>query len=258
MYHLAQSFKGAVMTIQHNVLHQFAAGFNNDSGVSWPAIPFQTPGQQGWKIAYEPFGRGYALADGVKWESIVESSGTVAYGVNGVVLTTDNADNSSGFLGWATANLMIGAATKKFYLETQMTATAATMAGSEIYVGLSSLQGTTIGDFVAADGLSWAMDDGFGIGKLDAETSMSLIANQSDVEQTVSFGSNPTTAVSQVWAVYYDGVNYKLYLNGTEVADTPKVVFNDDAPMTFVSYLRAGTAELQNLLVNYVLFAYEI
>jgi len=246
--------------VTHNALHNFTAGINSANSARPNSLPFLHPVQQGWKVLCEDYnGQLVYTADSALHQFTAIGSGTTAAGTGGVLFDNgSNADNEGAHLMSIGANIIPSASTKKFYLETQMTATAATMAGSEIYVGLSSLQGTTIGDFVASGGDSWTMDDGFGIGKLDTETAMSFIANQSDVEQTVSFGSNPTTAVSQVWAVYYDGTNYKLYLDGTEVADTPKVVFNNDAPMTFVSYLRAGTAELQNLLVNYILFAYEI
>ena len=246
--------------VTHNALHNFSGGINSANSSRTNAVPFLHPVQQGWKVVYEDFNDKLSFAaDSAIYEFTATSSGTATVSTGGVLFdNASDADNAGAQVQAITPTIIPSANTKKFYLETQMTATAATMASTEFFVGISADQGTTIGDFVAADGLSWAVDDCFGIGKLDAETSMSFIARQSDVEQTVSFGSNPTTATSQVWGVYYDGTNYKLYLDGTEVADTPKTVFNDDAAMGISVLLRSGAGETQNLLVNYILFGYEI
>ncbi len=247
------------MTTQHNVLHQFAAGFGNDPGANWPAVPFQTPGQQGWKIAYEPFQRGYALADGVKWESLVETSGTVTYGVNGVIITTNGSDDSSGFLGWTTANLMIGAATKKFYLETSFTLTAATMASNEMYIGFSDVEaGDTLTDLVNTGGTAWVSADGFGFGKLDGATELDFITMDGGTEQAIGLGVTPTTAVRMTLGCYYDGAKFNIYKDNVLLSSTAKTSLNVDTAMGLATYCKAGTGAAQTLVTNYVLLATEL
>ena len=247
------------MTTQHDVLHQFAAGLNTDSGVNWPAIPFQTPGSQGWKIVYEPFQRGYALADGVKWESIVETSGTVTYGVNGVIITTNGSDDSSGFLGWATANLMIGAVTKKFYFETSFTLTAATMASNEMYIGFSDVvDGDAITDLVNTGGTAWVSADGFGFGKLDGATELDFITMDGGTEQTIGLGITPTTAVRMKLGCYYDGQKFNIYKDDVLLSSTAKTSLNVDTGMSLCAYCKDGSGAAQTLVANYVLLATEL
>ena len=247
------------MTTHHNVLHQFAAGLNNDPRVNWPAVPFQTPGQQGWKIVYEPFGRGYALADGVKWESIVETSGTVTYGVNGVIITTNGTINSSGFLGWATANLMIGAATKKFYFETSFTLTAATMASNEMYIGFSDvIAGSAITDLVNTGGTAWVSADGFGFGKLDGATELDFITMDGGTEQTIGLGITPTTAVRLKLGCYYDGVTFNIYKDDVFLTSATQTSLNVDTGMSLAAYCKDGSGAAQTLIINYVLLATEL
>ena len=243
----------------HNVVHQFAAGLNNDAGVNFPPVPFTTAGSQGWKVVYEPFERGYALADGAKWESIVETSGTVTYGVNGVVITTNGTDNSSGFLGWTTANLMIGAATKKFYFETSFTLTAATMASNEMYIGFSDVvAGDAITDLVNAGGTAWVSADGFGFGKLDGATELDFITMDGGTEQTVGLSVTPTTAVRMQLGCYYDGINFNIYRDNVLLSTTAKTSLNVDTGMSLAAYCKDGAGEAQTLVTNYVLLATEL
>jgi len=245
--------------VKHNALHQFSAGFNTvqDSGPA--SLPFATPGQQGWKIQTENFGGGATPADGILWESVVETSGTTTHGVNGGLITTDGNDNSSGWLGWTTPTYVPGAATKKFYLETSVILTAATMASNEMFVGFTSDQSTTA--FVAADGLTWAFDDGFGFGKLDAETEISFISGQNETgaaHQTVGLGSTFTTATRTTLACYYDGTNFNLYKDNVFVKSAAKSTLNDDAATGAVIYAKAGTGAAQTLLVHYITLATEL
>ena len=242
------------MTISHNVMHQYSAGLSAaEAGL---LLPFTTPGQQGWKVIYEPFERGYALADGAKWESVVETSGTATYGVNGPVLTTNGSDNSSAWLGYTTPNVMIGAATKKFYLETSFTLTAATMASNEMYIGFSTDVSTT--SFVNAGGTAWVFADGFGFGKLDTATELDFISRDGSVEQTVGLGITPTTATKMKVACYYDGANFLLYVDDVLKSTTAKTSLNVDTAMVLVTYCKAGTGAAQTLTTNYVLLATEL
>jgi len=246
------------MANSHDDLHQFAAGVGNLPGTR-PTLPFDTPGSVGWKTVYEPFGRGYALADGAKWESLVETSGTVTYGVNGAIVTTDGSDNSSGYIGWTTPNLMIGAATKKFYLETSFTLTAASMSANEMYIGFADLAaGDALTDLVAAGGTAWAFADGFGFGKLDTATELDFISIDGGTEQDVGLAVTPTTATRMVLGCYYDGINFNIYRNHQLLSSTIKTSLNVDTAMSLCAYCKAGTAAAQTLTTNYVLLATEL
>jgi len=247
------------MANTHNRFHTFSDGVNTASDAI-SALPFETPGLQGWKVVYENFGGdGYINTDNVKFESVVETSGTTTFGINGSLITTDGNDNSSGWFGWTTPNLQIGANTKKFYLETSCTLTAATMASNETFIGFTSDQQTTA--FVLADGTGWTFDDGFGFGKLDTETVISFVAGQSELasaHQKVAFNNTFTTATKVILACYYDGANYNLYRDGIFISSTAQTTFNDDAPMVAVAYCKAGTGEVQTLVTHYVLMATEL
>jgi hypothetical protein len=241
--------------VKHNALHRFSAGFN--ATVNGPDVPFFHPAQQGWKVLYEDFATPFLFsADSTYYEYTTIGSGTAVIGNKGVSIANSTTTINEGSLVQAiTANVLNTESTKKFYMETSATLTAATMAGTEFFVGMTSDQGTTIGDFVDAAGTSWTFDDGFGIGKLDTDTAMSFYARQSDAEQSVSFGSTATTATRHTWGVYYDGATYYLYKDGALAGSTAKTVFNDDAAMGFAAFFKSGTAEAQSALVNYVLFA---
>ena len=246
------------MTITHNVMHQYSEGASSNPG-SGPVLPFITPGQQGWKVVYEPFGRGYALADGVKWESLVETSGTATYGVNGTILTTDGSDDSSAYLGWTTPNLMIGAATKKFYLETSFTLVAATMASNEMYIGFADVAaGDALTDLVNTGGTAWAFADGFGFGKLDGATELDFISIDGGTEQSFGLGITPTTAVLMKLACYYDGANFLIYVNDVLKSTTAQTSLNVDTAMSLATYCKAGTGAAQTLTTNYIMLATEL
>jgi len=248
--------------VKHNALHTFAAGANiakSTNGAT--SVPFIHPVQQGWKVVYEDFnGPSLYSADTADiWQFTAITAGTTAVSTGGVLFdNAADADNAGAALAHETATIIPAANTKKLYLEVSATVTAATMASTEFFLGVAADQTTTIANFVAADGLSWTVDDCFGIGKLDAETNVSAIMRQSDVEQTISFGSNPTTATRHTWSLYYDGATYHVYKDGALIGSSAKTVFNNDAAMCITAFMRSGAGETQNLLAQYILFAYEI
>lgn len=246
------------MAKTHNELHTFSAGVNNASVA--PILPFTTPGLQGWKVVCENFGGdGYINSDALKFESVVETSGTTTFGVNGSLITTNGSDNSSGWFGWTTPNMQIGAATKRFYLEVSCVLTAATMASNEMFIGFTSDQSTTA--FVEGLGTDWLWDDGFGFGKLDADTEISFIAGDGETasdHQIIGLGSTFTTAVKTVLGCYYDGLNYNLYRDGIFISSTAQATYNANSPMGAVAYCKDGAGETQTLVTHYALMATEL
>ena len=132
--------------VQHNALHNFAAGINSSNANRPNAVPFLHPVQQGWKVVYEDFNDklGYS-ADSATYEFTATSAGTASVSTGGVLFdNAADADNAGAQVQAITPTIIPAASTKKLYLETSLTVTAATMASTEIFVGISADQGTTI------------------------------------------------------------------------------------------------------------------
>lgn len=250
---------------QHNALHQFSAGLNNSpANDGGSALPITSAGLQGWKEYYENFH--FGLTEGVPadavngWEITVEgTTPTTAAAVNGLRLDTLATDNTSVLVQYANAALLMGANTKKHYFETSMQldgGAGGTQADVEWFLGYTSDQSTT--NFVAADGLSWAFDDGFGFGHLDTATEIDFIARQSDVEQTIGMSSDTTDATTHRLGMYYDGSIYYAYLDGSLVAQSSMEVYNNDAAMGLSLYVKSGEAVIKTLTSHYVYLAVEL
>ena len=245
----------------HNAQHRFSAGLTAaDTTTGGFVLPFPHPAQQGWKVLLEDFnGPLLYSADSPTWEYTTIGSGTAVVGTGGVSIANSGTTiNEGSLIQSLDATIIPVSNTKKFYLEVSATITAVTMAGTEFFAGLTGNQGTTIAEFVADDGLSFTVDDCFGIGKLDTATSVSFSAHEDDAAQTISFGSNPTTATRHVWSVYYDGVSYHLYKDGAKKALESKIKFNNDVAMQFAAFYKSATGEAQVGLFQYIMFAYEL
>ncbi len=151
-------------------------------------------------------------------------------------------------MGWA---MKTG---KKFVMETYFELTAATIASSELFIGLASGEATT--NFMAADGLSRTFDDGIGFLKLDASSTVNTVVGENNAFDTTSTIGTIVTATWYKLAVYYDGATLYMYLNGAQVASlTPTQI-----PVSVVGptiYHKTGTGEVQTLLVDYILVAAE-
>jgi len=244
--------------VKHNALHQYTAGLNNaPTGGTELNLPFPTPGFQGWKWMYESFADGILhTGNNVKWnETIVGSTPAPGIGANGISLPTIATDNTGSHIQHTTPQIILGATTKKFYLETSFTLTAATMASNEMLVGFTT---DATGDtHQAAAGTSWTFDNGIAFGKLDTATELDFIARQADVEQVIGVGSTMTTAIRATFGCYYDGANYLIYKDGALVArasgeSVPQLV------MGISLFIKSGTGAIQTLLVNYVALGTEL
>jgi len=243
--------------VKHNAVHQFSAGLNNAQNTGPASLPFQLAGLQGWKVVTENFQTGHIYSTNTApWEETVENAGGASVAANGALLTATGTDNDSALLQWTTANVLPGASTKKFYLETSCTLTAATMASNEMFIGFTEdAQGV---NFAAGDGTAWTFADGVGFGKLDTATEIDFISGKNDAWQTVGFGSTFTTAVRTTLGAYYDGTTFYLYKDGALVASSAKEIINDDAPTGVSCFVKCGTGAAQTLLVNYVTYASEL
>ena len=242
--------------VKHNALHQYTGGVNNVPA-NGPDLPFPTPGLQGWKWMYETFADGILhTGDNVKYEeTILGSTPAPGIGANGISLPTIATDNTGSHIQHTTPQIILGAATKKFYLETSITLTAATMASNEMFVGFAT--DATGSNHQADAGTSWTADNMIGFGKLDTATEMDFIARASDVEQVVGIGSTMTTAVRATLSCYYDGSNYNVYKDGALVAKSSQEAI-PQAVMGMSLFIKSGTGAIQTLLVNYLALGTEL
>ena len=174
---------------------------------------------------------------------------------NGVSIPTLATDNTGLHIQDTTPQVILGASTKKFYLEASVTLTAATMASNEFFIGFST--DATGSNHQADDGLTWTMDAGIGFGKLDTATEVDFIVRSADVEQTIGIGSTMTTATRAVLGCYYDGSSYFIYKDNVLVAQASQEQYPATV-MGISAFIKSGTAAIQSLLVNYVALGTEI
>ncbi len=243
--------------VKHNATHQFSAGLNNAKDTGPASLPFQLPGLQGWKVVTENFQGGHIYSTNTNpYEETIENSGGATVAANGALLTATGTDNDSCLLQWTTANLMPGASTKKFYLETSCTLTAATMASNEMFIGFTEdAQGA---NFAASNGSAWTFEDGIGFGKIDGATEIDFISGKGNAWQEVGFGSTFTTATRVTLGCYYDGTTFYLYKDGALVQSSARETINNDAATGLSCFVKCGASEAQTLLVNYVTYASEL
>jgi len=244
--------------VKHNAVHQFSAGVNaGPSAGPSAALPFVHPTQQGWKVYYHELNQGAVLVDDAYWEITAITTGTVGPGdSNSIKLTAKATTTNSGYeIRQNIADIQVGAATKKFYLETivKLTNASGTQAANEWFVGWTNDEQAT-----AAGGTAWDFEDGFGFGQLDTATPV-WVTNSSDSEQSIAMSGALTSGTYRKYACYFDGTNYNLYeddvLKSTTVA-SPAVVA--DAPLGLNVLYKSGEAKTNHLMVKYALLAVEL
>ena len=245
------------MAVRHNAKNQFQLGCNNSAELQL-AVPFPTPGQQGWKWIYETFASGHLYtADSNPYElTVLGSTPAPIPGANGMLVPSLASDNTSTHVQWTTPTLQLGAATKQFYLETSVTVTTADTTQCEIFIGFTT---DVTGSGHQADlGTSWAFDNGLGFGKLDAETEISFISRDGDVEQTIGLGENFTTATRITLACYYDGSKFNIFRDNLFLIDADMQTLDTGGPIGISAFCKSADANLVSLLVNYVALGTEL
>ena len=249
--------------LKHGSNEQFTSGLNVgrplDKGLL--SVPIPVSLGLGWKELYEGFTDGLIFsADAVpKWELEVVTTGTAASVAGGVaLLPKDDTDNSATHIRWTTPTLIMGANTKQFYFETRATLTdnGTDPNQAESFIGFTEDATTT--NFVNAGGTAWAFEDGFGFGHLDADTSISFVAMQSDVVQIVRTSKEYVSGVPRRLGCWYDGTNYNIYVDGELDTSALRVVYNNDAAMGMSLFAKNGEAKTKDLVINYVYLAAEL
>jgi len=246
--------------VKHNAVHRFSAGLNNapeNHPAALAELPITSPVFQGWKVYYEPLTKGAVYADDAYYEITVITTGTLGAGDSNSLKLAAKAttDNSGYLLQHEAATVQVGAATKKFYLETivNLTNTAGSQAGNEWFVGWTNKEQPT-----AAGGDAWDFADGFGFGQLATATPV-FVTNSSDSEQSVALSGALTTAVYKKYVCYFDGTNYNLYEDDvlvTQALANPAVVA--DVPLGLNVFYKSGESKTNSLQVKYALLATEL
>ena len=246
--------------VKHNAQHNFAAGLTN-APENHPAaiheLPISSPVFQGWKVYYEPLTIGATYADDAYWEIDPWTTGTLGPGdSNSLKLTAKATTDNSGYnLRHDVATVQVGAATKKFYLETvvKLTHASGTIGGNEWFVGWTNDERPA-----NTNGIAWDFADGFGFGQLD-EFAPVFVTNSSDSEQSIAMSGVLVTGTYRKYACYFDGTNYNLYEDDvliTQAVANPAVVA--DVPLGCNIHYNSGEAKTNHLQVKYALLAVEL
>ena len=235
--------------VKHNAMHQYTGGLNNAPTGGPNLLPFPTPGLQGWKCLYQDFAHGVLYtADNVEYES-TNLSGAATVAANGMLLSSTGTINTGAHVQDTTPQVILGASTKKYYIETSVTLTAAAATANELFVGFASdVTGT---NHQADAGTSWTADAMLGFGRLDGATEIDLIVRAADVEQTIGLGSNLTTAVRAKLGCYYDGTKYYVYKDDELVSEGTSQVHPATA-IGISAFIKTGAGAVQSALVNYI------
>lgn len=245
------------MAVRHNAKNQFQLGCNNSAELQL-AVPFPTPGQQGWKWIYETFANGHLYtADSNPYEfTIVGATPAPVPAANGMSIPSLASDNTGTHIQWTTAVLQLGAATKQFYFETSVTLTTADLIQNEMFVGFTT--DATGSAHQADDGTAWTFDNGFGFGRLDAATEIDFISRDGDAEQTIGLGENFATATRVTLACYYDGSKFNIFRDNLFLISADAQVLDTGGPIGISCFVKSADANLVSLLINYVALGTEL
>jgi hypothetical protein len=188
--------------------------------------------------------------------STVGSTPTVAIGANStLVQTLAGADNDTSALYATTASMTI-AAGKKAYFRARLKidkSASGTIGEQEVFVGLSSAQTTT--SFMAADGLSMAVDNCVGFVSYDGTANICCVSRVSDVESVEANAASYAQATYMELAWDWDGSTIKFYKDTNLVATittTPSTT-----AMVPMLYFKAGEAQPAVMTTDYIWCAIE-
>jgi len=245
------------MTVQHGVVHKFAAGLN--AGQTPVPLPFDSALQQGWKVYYEGLNDGIVRTDDAYWLVQANGGGTVGPGdSNSIVITGDGTVYSGYSLYKTLADVRLASDVKRFYLETRVKLTldtAGTVPANGWFVGFTSAnEAMTTGASDALDG----GDEALGFGQVDTDTSVTFYSREDATQQEVDLGFSLSDGAYVKLACYYDGSNFNLYKDDLLISSTPMTSLNTDEGMTPQVYFEAVEAKANTLDIQYLLLATEI
>jgi len=246
------------MTVQHSVLHKFAAGLNASKNTS--PLKFDFPGQQDWKVYYEELTAGAIRVDDAYWLVAANGGGAIGAGdSHSIRITPDGTDNSGYSLYRTLADRGLSGQVKKFYMETRVKITLDTG-------GTVPANGWFVGYTDAAEALltgagnlqAFVAEEAIGFGHFDGATSVSFYSREDTVNQAVDLGFDLTSGVYVKLACYYDGSSFNLYANDVLISSTAMTSLNVDEGMTPQVFFEADEGKANTFDIQYLLFAAEL
>jgi hypothetical protein len=185
------------------------------------------------------------------------TNGTLALASGSLLTQTlGGADNDLSQLQMTTATLAI-ASGKKFTLEWKGKVdkgSTGTIGEQEIYIGLGTVQTGT--NFVAADGLSLAVDNFIGFASFDGSTAINAVARTSDVEVLGSAATSYADVTVMVLSLQSDGTTVTFRKDGA-IVGTLAASAVPTAALAAVLYVKGGEAKAAVLTTDYVYVSIE-
>jgi len=183
------------------------------------------------------------------------TAGALTYGSTGgtgtAIQTLGGLDNDLSQLALRSATFAMTSA-KKFFFEAKVTfgVGAGTINQQERFVGMSTVQ---VGaNFVAADGLSLAVDDCIGFWSPDGSADMTCVVRATDVQSIQQAAFTAVAATAYVLSIYFDGTTAYFYKDDTLIGTLRAF---PTAAMTPTLFIKAGEAQVSVLTTDYVLIA---
>jgi hypothetical protein len=131
-------------------------------------------------------------------------------------------------------------------------AAGGTVGLQELFVGLGTVQATN--NFIAADGLTLAVDNAVGFWSGPTTANISCISRVADVESIQSAATTYALTTAMVLSFYFDGTTIKFYKGDTKIAELFTYPVLGMVPTLWI---KCGEAQVASLTTDYILVARE-
>jgi len=232
------------------------------------ALPYLDPTK--WVMFYEDFTGGFLGSNAISSTTVTQNGIQAISSANGVISVVTDTDAPLGCLsitngggandndyGWL-QTLSPGFAMtsgKKMILETRFEVTAANVDEDEVFIGLASYSASVTAAFATA-GTTLNADDGIGFYSGDGDTNINFVVGENDVYDDQVLVATYVTATWYKLSVFFDGTDIYLYVNDAMSGKlTP-----DQIPVSVIGpmfFFKAGAAEAQQMLTDYLFCAFE-
>lgn len=172
-----------------------------------------------------------------------------------LILTTEGGDNEGGQFRLNATPFQLTSGKKAWFdCRFKIGAGAGTIGQESFFIGLSD--NVTSTNFIAADGLSLAVDEAWGFVSYDAEAGVDFVVRDNDV----AAGSTDVDTIADDTfmrlSLYYNGTDTLVYADGVHVA-TQTATHPTGDPMTMMVHFRAEEVAVKTLTLDYVYVAIE-
>lgn len=173
-----------------------------------------------------------------------------------LVLTSEGGDNEGGQFRLNATPFQLTAGKKAFFdCRLSITSSAGTIGQESLFVGLAD--NVTSTNFIAADGLSLAVDESWGFVSYDAEAGIDVAIRDNDVATATSTDVGTFVSATNVrLTLYYNGTDTEAYVDGVKKATLTGTHPTGDA-MTVMVHFRAEEAQVKVLTLDYLYVAIE-